>query len=183
MPTLDITRSYAANRSPRVSDLDNIRLGFEVFFNNTKVDASNLDVSALTLAFTAVQARAVIDASQISELDVSSGTDITVQESGFYLVMINGDLGISAANAGFPPGADTSISASQDFIIEINGVSYQTFVQEAAIQYQDPLLRSVTNSCITNYSFYYNFTEGDVISNPYSAITGTTITLLKLAEV
>lgn len=48
MPTLDISKTYAANRAPLKSDIDNICDGIETFLNVTKLDDSNIQTNTLT---------------------------------------------------------------------------------------------------------------------------------------
>jgi hypothetical protein len=50
MPTLSITKSYADGNTLFESDLDNIKDGLETFINVTRLDADNLQDSAVTTA-------------------------------------------------------------------------------------------------------------------------------------
>ena len=173
MPTLVIPKTYAANRSPRVGDLDNIRLTIEACFNNTKVDADNVNLSDVSSAITAAQAQTIISTAgtgsvvQSSFVSSPSTVGFTIPTSGVYLISFGTQRMTGAQGSGFPPAATASLSSSGSVSISVNGVTLYTYARTFAFNTSGSDFRSIVNTATIPWSVVRSFTEGDVITSTY----------------
>lgn len=73
MPTLIIPKTYATNQILTEQDLDNIRSSLLTFFNVTKLDQNNLQLTQIASALTEAQANAIF--SQVSSSAINQSLD------------------------------------------------------------------------------------------------------------
>lgn len=180
MPTLVIPKTYRDGSAPRVIDLDNIRLTLETFFNTTKVDATNINLSSIASAVSASESRTLITNSEcmqtVDDMDSTGSVSYTIVDTGVYIVYVRCTRSLQSVSIG---SGDSSTSS--DINIAINGVntydlsldSYYRAAGAAAITYNDYGVGSV--------SFISNFTEGDVISVE-DTTDPTSLSVIKLLE-
>ena len=163
MPTLVIPKTYRDGRAPRVIDLDNIRLTVESFFNVTKLDDSNISLSALSSAISATQAKTIVSSSEIGQTttseDSSGAVNVTIEDSGVYIVYLRmtRSLQSSASSSG-----DSSVSRTAN--IAINGV--QAYNLNLTYTYNSNAISAMN---LVDYSIgtvccVRSFSQGDYIS-------------------
>lgn len=182
MPTLVIPKTYRDGKAPRVSDLDNIRLSIEAFFNSTKLDADNISLSAISAAVTASQSRTLITSSEIGQITSQENIDgsvisVTIADSGLYAVYFSAVRSVSNSNIG---SGDASGSSSLTF--QINGITEHDMSLSFSTK---------TNSGLTTLSYYNqevtpiclvrSFTQGDVLTlSGYTDVAS--LSVIKLME-
>jgi len=174
MPQLVIPKSYKALRSPRASDIDNIRLTVENFVNGIKLDSDNLQVDALAQAFSTTQAAEILDRSELGDI-VDYSTNIIVQETGIYLIKLPSPPGV-ALGPNLPPSPTTTIGSTFSFIIRINGVVNFSAPIVNNYTVSGSNIRSIEVSSTGDFIFPLFLTEGDVLTED----SGVEIKLIKL---
>lgn len=181
MPTLVIPKTYRDGKAPRVSDLDNIRLSIESFFNSTRLDNANIDLAAISAAISAAQAKTLIDTSEIGQVEEQVNTttypSVTVEASGYYIIFAQMDQIVSVATEA--PNI-ASASATEEINLAINGINViakdisHTYVVDAT----QTSFRTSQLGQIAGITRIATLTVGDVITLD---VPGS-ISLIKLYE-
>lgn len=128
MPAFNLKNTYATGQTPSEKDIDRIRNTVLNFFNNTKLDGDNIDLSDVATNFTAAQTNSLLGnlsiGSTLSEENasrVTSSTDekvtLTIAEDGNYIVSAEGF-------AGMTQGMETSSNPTTiQYYITKNGLA------------------------------------------------------------
>lgn len=180
MPTLVIPKTYRDGRAPRVIDFDNIRLTLESFFNVTKLDATNINLAAISSAISATQAKTIISSSEIGQTsiseDSSGATSITIADSGTYIIYLRGTRSLQSAATG---SGDSSVSTTMN--IAVNGVNVYSLPLSYIYTSNAISPMDLVDYSIGTVSFVRALTQGDVVSVEDTS-DPVSLTVVKLVE-
>lgn len=178
MAQLVIPKTYDANKAPRVSDLDNIRLSVESFVNSTKLNADNISLSAISSAISAAQARSIIEQAGTadSQFNNASNPTITVTESGVYIIHVERD-GFQV-NLGSAGAAQSQLTNSITTTLSINAVVTDTWSSTFTQNTSPAAMQTLDLNYDASVQTIKSLTIGDVIS---TSLAGN-ITLIKILE-